>query len=251
VPYRLPEVIEAIAAGHPIFIVEGEAKADLLANWNVAATCCAGGARKWREEHNEYLRDADVVLLPDNDGAGWQHVNSVGASLVSIAKRVRVLVLPHARAKDDIVDWAKAGGTREQLDALLAEAQDWKAPTAEQINKEKDESEKREDELIAALAKLQPGINFHRQREEAAKELKVSKSAIDAEIKARREAVPLHGHWHVEPWEEPADGDSLLRDIIRRSAVTSFVPSTTPSSSRCASSSRGSMRKPQFIVRCC
>src|SRR6516162_279771 len=50
IPYRLPQVIEAIANGHPIVIVEGEAKADLLAEWNVAATCNAGGAGKWRSE---------------------------------------------------------------------------------------------------------------------------------------------------------------------------------------------------------
>src|SRR5262249_62402218 len=32
-PYRLTEVIEAIANEHPILIVEGEAKADLLAEY--------------------------------------------------------------------------------------------------------------------------------------------------------------------------------------------------------------------------
>jgi hypothetical protein len=46
VPYRLPEVIEAIASGYPIGIVEGEAKVDLLWSWNVPATCNAGGAGK-------------------------------------------------------------------------------------------------------------------------------------------------------------------------------------------------------------
>jgi Protein of unknown function (DUF3631) len=66
------------------------------------------------------------------------------------------------------------------------------------------------------LAKLPPGIQFHRQRDEAVKELKISKAAIDAELQIRRDAVPLHGHWIVEPWPEPVDGDSLLRDIIRR-----------------------------------
>jgi CHC2 zinc finger len=41
VPYRLPQVLEAIAADHPVLIVEGEAKADLLWSWNV---------RWWRQE---------------------------------------------------------------------------------------------------------------------------------------------------------------------------------------------------------
>jgi hypothetical protein len=51
VPYRLPDVIAAIANGHPVAIVEGEAKADLLLSWGIAATCNAGGANpdgSWR-----------------------------------------------------------------------------------------------------------------------------------------------------------------------------------------------------------
>jgi Protein of unknown function (DUF3631)/CHC2 zinc finger len=226
IPYRLPEVIEAISADHTILVVEGEAKADLLAGWNVAATCCAGGAKKWKPEHSEFLRGADVVMLPDHDGAGWEHVNAVGASLSGIAKRVRVLVLPDLRPKGDIVDWAKAGGTREKLDALLAEAaKNWKAPTPEEINKAKDEGKQHEDELIEALSKLQPGIDFHRKRDEIAKELDVSKQALDAEIRLHREKVPLEGHWIVEPSIESVDGDSLLRDLVRcvrRYIVCSF-----------------------------
>src|SRR5262249_28061133 len=34
-PYRLPEVIEAIAAGHRIIVVEGEGKVNLSWSWNV------------------------------------------------------------------------------------------------------------------------------------------------------------------------------------------------------------------------
>ena len=30
------------------------------------------------------------------------------------------------------------------------------------------------------------------------------------------QVAPLYGHWIVEPWPEPVDGDSLLRDIIKR-----------------------------------
>jgi Protein of unknown function (DUF3631)/CHC2 zinc finger len=220
VPYRSPEVIEAIAAGHPVLVCEGEGKCDLLASWNVAATCCAGGAKKWRPEHSEFLRGADVVLLPDNDGVGWEHVNVVGSSLSGIAKRIRVLALEHAKPKDDIVDWANAGGTREQLDVALETAPDWKSLDAEEIEKhaadERDDAQKREDELLSALEKAEPGLAYRRQRDEVAKKLKVGKTDIDAELKRRREAAPLYGHWYVEPWPDPADGDALLRDIITR-----------------------------------
>jgi putative DNA primase/helicase len=218
--YRLPQVQEAIAAGRPVLVVEGEAKADLLWSWNVAATCCAGGAKKWKPEHSEFLRGADVVILPDNDGVGWEHANVVGSSLSGIAKRIRVVALAHAKAKDDVADWAAAGGTREQLDAALEAAPDFKPLDAEEIDKhaadEKADAKAREDELLAKLEKAEPGLEYRRQRDEVAKELRVGKTDIDAELKRRREAAPLFGHWTVEPWPDPPDGDALLRDIIRR-----------------------------------
>lgn len=61
------------------------------------------------------------------------------------------------------------------------------------------------------------GLDFARERKRLADELRVTRSDIDAEVKAYREkASPLYGHWSVEPWPEPTDGDSLLRDIIMR-----------------------------------
>src|SRR5262249_37086100 len=47
-PYRLPQLIEAVASRQIVFIVEGERKVNALAKWNVIATCNAGGAKKWK-----------------------------------------------------------------------------------------------------------------------------------------------------------------------------------------------------------
>jgi hypothetical protein len=122
--------------------------------------------------------------------------------------------------KGDIVDWAKAGGTREQLDALIEQASEFvplEKPGAKP--KAKTAGKQREDELIAALAAMEPGIEFARKRKEAADEFKVNVNDIDAEVRRFREdqaAAPLYGHWVTEPWPEPVEGDSLLRDIIRR-----------------------------------
>jgi putative DNA primase/helicase len=128
VPYRLEELVNDIAESRTVLIVEGERKVNLLRDtWNVPATCCAGGSGKWREEHSAYLRGADVVLLPDNDDAGYQHADTVGAALQGVASRVRVLQLPHLPHKGDVIDWKAAGHTREELDALIARAPDWKS----------------------------------------------------------------------------------------------------------------------------
>jgi putative DNA primase/helicase len=230
--YRTPELIEAIALEHTVLIVEGEKDVDNVHKLGMAATCNSEGASepgktpKWRAEYNEQLRGADVVLVPDNDNAGWAHINHIGSQLHGIAARLRVLVLPNLPPKGDISDWISSGGTREQLDALLDKAQDWKPTsddkfkqqTDQQNEDEKAKAKAREDELLAALAKAQ-GLDYDRRRKAAAKELGVSARALDDEVKARREdaqVAPLYGHWIVEPWPEPIDGDSLLRDIIRR-----------------------------------
>jgi hypothetical protein len=122
--FRLPELIEGIAAGHPVFIVEGERDVLTLSNAGLVATTNAGGAGKWRQEYSERLRGADVVLIPDNDDAGWQHVNAVGAALTGVAARLRVITLPDLPLKGDVSDWFAAGGTRERLDAIAAAAPD-------------------------------------------------------------------------------------------------------------------------------
>ena len=218
--YRLPEVIEAVGNDRKIYITEGEGKADLLWSWNVAATCCAGGAEKWRAEHSEWLRGADAVLLPDADDRGFKHVQQVGAALSGIAKRLRVLILPDLSQKGDIIDWVAAGGTREALDQLVEQAPDWQtAIPASDKSDGKAKAEADENAIIEALAKMRPGIEFARQRKKAARELAVPQDAIDDELEARRSertAAPMHGHWIVQPWPEPVDGNSLLRDIVQR-----------------------------------
>ncbi len=219
VPYGLQQLIKAIAAGCTILIPEGEAKVELLRSWNFPATCCAGGAKKWRAEHAAFLRGANVVILPDNDEAGLEHMNVVGASLQGIAASVRVLELPDLPPKGDVVAWAAAGGTPQALEDLLAQATDWQPPiSAAGEGAEKTEASSQQ-ELLDTLARLPPGIKFALLRKKAANELDVSLAAIDAELKARRRekpAVPLYEHWIVEPWPEPVEGDSLLTDIIRR-----------------------------------
>ena len=220
VPFKLPELIEGIAACHPVFIPEGEKDVLALNRLGLIATCNSGGAGKWRPEFSQYLRGADVVLAPDNDDAGWQHINQIGAQLNGVAARVRVLVLPNLPPKGDVSDWIAAGGTREQLDNLIARAPDWNlSPPPPEGSPDKAKATERENELIANLAKMEPGIQFARERAKLAKDFKVRSTDIDAEVKARREdaqTAPLYGHWVTEPWPEPVEGDLLLRDIIRR-----------------------------------
>ena len=222
--YRLPEVIEAVAAGHSILIVEGEAKADLLWSWGVPATCCAEGAKKWKSEHSEYLRGTDVVLMPDNDDVGWNHVNQVGASLSGVAARIRVLLLPDLPPKGDIINWADNGDTRERLDALVESAPHWQPPPKETTTDDEAKAKAAADEqkLIDELAGLN-NLDYERRRRSAARQMGIRSGALDDAINARRAEQaeeagppPLFGHWVVEPWPEAVDTSELILAIVGR-----------------------------------
>lgn len=114
VPYRLPELVAAPLSA-PIYIVEGEKDADRLAALGLVATCNAGGAGKWKSCHSEYLKDRAVILIPDNDDAGRDHVQKVARSLKGVAAHVRILELAGLPEKGDVSDWLELGGTVEGL----------------------------------------------------------------------------------------------------------------------------------------
>ena len=118
VPYRLPELLEAVASEHPVFIAEQAVDA-LVGIW-VTATCSPGGAGKWRDEYSQHLQRANVIVLPDNDDPGKRHAEAVG-SLAGVAASVKMLRLPDLPHKGDAYDWIKAGGTAEALWTLVGQ----------------------------------------------------------------------------------------------------------------------------------
>jgi DNA primase len=114
VPYHLPLLL---ASSGRIYIAEGEQHVEALEELGFTATTNSQGAGKWQEEFAPYFRGRDVVLLPDNDTPGRKHARKVGDSLREVAS-IKVLELPGLAEKGDVIDWLKAGGTREQLESL-------------------------------------------------------------------------------------------------------------------------------------
>jgi hypothetical protein len=144
VPYRLGELLEDIAADKRIYICEGEKKADLLRSLGLPATTFAMGAGKWDSSYAECFKGADVAILPDNDAqsqrkdgtllyhpdgrprfAGQDHADDIAAGLKDFADCVRVTMLPGLPVKGDVIDWHAAGGTVEQLTAVVENTPEW------------------------------------------------------------------------------------------------------------------------------
>jgi AAA domain len=149
VPYRLPELVEALSNNNLVFVVEGEKDADNLWRLGAPATTNAGGVGKWREELSKFFSGADVVVIADNDPQarhkktgellfhedgrpklpGQDHAHDVARQLSGVASRVRLLdlgkVWPACPPKGDISNWIEAGHSVEQLFALVEQLPDW------------------------------------------------------------------------------------------------------------------------------
>ncbi len=125
--YRLPEIIEAVAAERTIYIGEGEKAVAALVAAGLAATCNSGGAGQWRPDFSEHLRDAHVVILPDNDERGRYHAEQVASSLHGVASSVKIVNLTNLPEKGDAVEYFAAGGIVEQLQQLVDDTVEWSA----------------------------------------------------------------------------------------------------------------------------
>jgi len=119
VPYSLPAVIEAINAGEIIYIVEGEKDADRLAALGLTTTTNSGGAGKWTDNLSAHFKDANVVILPDNDKPGKDHAKVVAQSLDGVAASVKIPELAGLPEKGDVSDWLSAENTAEDLKGVL------------------------------------------------------------------------------------------------------------------------------------
>jgi hypothetical protein len=122
VPYKLPDLQQATAAGRVVYITEGEKAADALGSLGVVATTSHAGAGGWNDELNQYFKDANVVIVPDNDLVGWHYAQKVTEALIPFAKSVRVLDLNLSNPKEDAYEWVNRYDGSRTLLAQIAKA---------------------------------------------------------------------------------------------------------------------------------
>jgi hypothetical protein len=122
VPYRLSDLVEGIANGHPVYWVEGEKDADNGALLGLITTTTAmgtAGKGHWeRGVYDEFFRGANIILVPDQDAdptKGGELARVIGKRLKPIAASVHMLKLPLFK---DLSEWIEHGGSRELLDEM-------------------------------------------------------------------------------------------------------------------------------------
>ena len=122
VPYKLPDLLQATAAGRVVYITEGEKAADALGSLGVVATTSHAGAGNWNPEINQYFTGANVVVVPDNDTVGWGYATKIVESLLPVVKSIRVLDLPHLSHKEDAFEWVNKYAQDRSTLAKIAKA---------------------------------------------------------------------------------------------------------------------------------
>jgi hypothetical protein len=126
--YRLPEVLKA----QEVIVVEGEKDCDNLAAIGFVATTCAMGAKKWRDHYNESLKGKDIILCPDNDNEGREHMTQVAISLNGNSKSLKWLTIPGLKSKGDVSDFIATftdpQDAGERLAVMIQNAEPYEPP---------------------------------------------------------------------------------------------------------------------------
>jgi hypothetical protein len=197
--YRLPEVLQALKQGETIFIPEGEKDVDNLARLGLAATTNPMGAGKWRDHYSNWLKGANVVILPDNDEPGRKHAQQVAQSLYGKAASVKVLELPGLPEKGDVSDWLAAGGTREELLELAAEAPEWEPEQEKEKSSGNEKDKPSQADILVRIATGEAYL-FHDEARDGYASLPIN---------GHRETWPLRSkffkQWLVRRYYEQTD----------------------------------------------
>lgn len=127
--YNLPGVIKSKNA----YVVEGEAKADLLNSWGLIATCLDSGANSpWRAEYlKAFESEETVTILPDKDKPGREYALRIASVLhgkVDSLKveELKIVELPGLKEAEDIIDWSKTPGhNKDRLVGIVENAPQW------------------------------------------------------------------------------------------------------------------------------
>lgn len=118
VPFKLPALLAAPATEW-VLANEGEEGALTAVKLGFFATNSPGGAGKFRREYAKYFKGKKVAWIVDNDQPGENHVRTGGRILHGIASEQKFIRLPGIPPGGDIREWVEAGGTAEQLRALI------------------------------------------------------------------------------------------------------------------------------------
>ena len=112
--------IERLNGSATVILVEGEKAAEALLAIGIQAVGTVTGASGTPGAIPlAELTGRRVFVWPDNDDVGRRHMQRVAERLTSIAASVSIIDWPDAPEHGDAADFLAAGGTREDVEALI------------------------------------------------------------------------------------------------------------------------------------
>ena len=93
--------------------MEGEKDADKLNSLGFLATTNSGGSKNWKPNLNKYFKDRRVIIIGDNDSAGYSHIQTISNHLLSEVMSLHFISLEgKVPEKGDISDFIDANGDK-------------------------------------------------------------------------------------------------------------------------------------------
>ena len=114
---------KAIDHQETIFYVEGEKDVNTLMKRGYTVFTC-GGSGDWKKGVSEIVRQANVIILADNDKSGEQLAYQVMQDLQLIANNVSIIKPMPEVPKADITDYFEEGHTVEEFENLIRNVDD-------------------------------------------------------------------------------------------------------------------------------
>ena len=128
--YNLPDFLRHKGKAQYVYITEGEKDIETLRKIKSGFSCCVtpGGASDWRNDYARFFKGLNVVILRDNDEAGYKAAMRIASDLRLYAFSVKI-VNPSKSDHGDVTDYLnKEGGTAQSLKDLCNDVKPAYAP---------------------------------------------------------------------------------------------------------------------------
>ncbi len=211
-PYHLPDILNNRDA--TILLCEGEKDADTAKALGFIST----SINRW-PDCAAYFKDRHVVIIPDNDEAGELKSKQSMQALTGIAATLRLLKLPDLPDKGDLSDWVQLGGTKEQLDALIANCPTIKIDTLEELLLVYGKPHETLNAILQILARTNRIFKRGNQLVEVAS-MPIPDSSMKSSVNTQKHITPIKPgrlvtliHQHAQVKRQNKKGETFLCDL--------------------------------------
>ena len=204
VPYRLPQVIQAVAEHKTIWLAEGEKDVHALEAAGAVASCNPGGAGNWSADYDQYFAGADIRIVAHKDKTGRKHATHVAEALRRAGAAVQIL---EALEGKDAADHLAAGYGLDTFSVIQSEPTERDSEQRGTVN---DSTSRRGPSAATIVARYaQERYTFHRDEYDEPYALPVAGPKIARYLRGARSLRAELARIYLEEQHKPANSQAL------------------------------------------